>query len=245
MNRTPLFSQAVLAVGVLCLGVTSAQSQSVYRVRAGATGIGDGSDWNNAYPSLPATLQRGATYYIGSGTYSGRVFNDAVSGTAVITIKKATTSDHGTDTGWKESYGGQAVFNSTLEFDTGYYVFDGQTRNESNWFDGTSYGIQVANNNQDENIILRGSGSIPASNITIRDVFVKAIHGTLPQTTIRRYAVDTETFDNSMLHTGLLFQRMYICGSNQHWYLRQSIGSIVEFCATKGIVSNSATVAKT
>src|SRR5262245_24743441 len=36
-------------------------------VRAGATG--DGSDWDNALAELPATLQRGHTYYVAAGTY--------------------------------------------------------------------------------------------------------------------------------------------------------------------------------
>lgn len=63
-------------------------------------GSGDGSAWNNAWDDLPATLTRGDTYYIGDGTYGGYTFNDAVSGTDIIYIKKATAGDHGTETGW-------------------------------------------------------------------------------------------------------------------------------------------------
>jgi len=37
-------------------------------VRAGATGAGDGSDWENAYTQLPPNLVRGDTYYIADGT---------------------------------------------------------------------------------------------------------------------------------------------------------------------------------
>ncbi|MEN6625838.1 MAG: hypothetical protein ABFD69_06375, partial [Candidatus Sumerlaeia bacterium] len=65
-----------------------------YYVRAGAGG--NGSDWANAYGSLPSTLQRGSTYHIAAGSYGSHQFNDAESGTAMITIKKATAADHGT-----------------------------------------------------------------------------------------------------------------------------------------------------
>ena len=40
--------------------------------------------------------------------------------TSVITIKKATVSDHGTPTGWSDTYGdGQAVFTGTNDITTG------------------------------------------------------------------------------------------------------------------------------
>lgn len=100
-------------------------------VRAGASGGQNGSDWTNAWTALPATLARGDTYYIGDGEYGGYTFNDAVSGTSVITIRKAVAADHGTDTGWNEGYGdGQAVFHAASgngwTITTGYWVFDGQ-----------------------------------------------------------------------------------------------------------------------
>src|SRR5690606_21620262 len=88
------------------------QIMADYCVRAGATGADDGSNWNNAYPDLPTTLERGSTYYIADGSYDGYTFNDVVSGTTLITIKKATVSDHGgIETGWSDAYGdGQAIF---------------------------------------------------------------------------------------------------------------------------------------
>ena len=77
-------------------------------VRAGATGSKNGSDWTNAYTDLPASLTRGATYYVAAGTYAPHVFNDAVSGTTLITLLAPTTTTHGTSTGWNSSYVGQA-----------------------------------------------------------------------------------------------------------------------------------------
>jgi hypothetical protein len=96
-------------------------------VRAGASGNNSGTDWANAYTSLPATLVRGDTYYIADGNYSGYTFDDPASGSKVITIIKATQNNHGTDAGWSNSYGdGQASW-GLLNFNSSYWVFDGQT----------------------------------------------------------------------------------------------------------------------
>lgn len=72
------------------------------------TGSGslDGSNWSNACAGFtgscsPASLVRGDSYYLGSGTYVGGVtLNTAASGSTLITIKGANAGDHCTDTGW-------------------------------------------------------------------------------------------------------------------------------------------------
>jgi hypothetical protein len=111
-----------------------------FYVRAGAGG--SGSDWNNAFSTLPATLVRGATYYVADGNYGAYDFDDANSGTTVITIRKATQSDHGTNVGWNSTFGdGQATF-FDLSFLRGYYTVDGQTGGgPGNW--ETGFGIKV------------------------------------------------------------------------------------------------------
>lgn len=124
---TKVYLFLVLFLSMFFLGALSAEAANHY-VRAGASGSANGTDWTNAYTSLPATLTRGDTYYIASGNYAGHIFNDAVSGTLVITIRKATISDHGTSTGWSDSFAtGQAVFSPNLVFARSYYVFDGVT----------------------------------------------------------------------------------------------------------------------
>ncbi len=134
-------------------------------VRSGASG--NGSDWNNAYGSLPATLTRGETYYIADGSYGSYTFNTPASGSKYITIKKATIADHGTSTGWQNGYGdGQATF-GTIVFNTNYWIFDGNTRNENNWGDTGSYGFVVSSGNYN-NAKLFNLGT--TSNITIRNV---------------------------------------------------------------------------
>ena len=114
-----------LVFGIFLFLIVSVSAANHY-VRQGASG--NGNDWSNAYGSLPSTLVRGDTYYVADGSYGGYGFNDADSGTTLITIKKATASDHGTSTGWQSSFGdGQVIFTSTISFSSGYYVLDGQT----------------------------------------------------------------------------------------------------------------------
>jgi len=114
---------------VFLLFIPSFAIAANHYVREGSTGNGDGSNWTNAFTSLPSTLIRGDTYYIGDGTYAGYDFNDAVSGSTYIYIKKATGSAHGTETGWQSSYGdGVALFTSTAtvwDFETSYWDVDG------------------------------------------------------------------------------------------------------------------------
>ena len=228
----------LLAMVVLLLMTAGAAHAANRYVRAGASGASDGSDWNNAYPTLPSTLQRGDTYYVAAGSYPAYTFDDAQSGTLTITVKKATAADHGTSTGWQAAYSsGQAVFSSVLRFATGYYVFDGQTRDEADWFNGASYGFRVNHNGKDQNIVI--SGGAGSSNITIKHVYVDAIFENLPNTTVRRYAIDTDTYGGSIA-TNLLFHRMYVYGSNNVWFLRTTNGAIVEYSASNGVASNSA-----
>ena len=112
-------------------------------VRQGATGSASGADWTNAYTTLPTVLTRGTTYYLADGSYGGYTFDDAVSGTQLITLKKATTADHGSDSGWQAGYGdGQAVFGQ-CNFYTDYYTIDGQRRDAQWWLgDVSEYGIR-------------------------------------------------------------------------------------------------------
>lgn len=136
-------------------------------VRAGASGNNSGTDWVNAYTSLPATLVRGDTYYIADGSYSGYTFDDPASGSSVITIIKATPNNHGTDTGWSNAYGdGQAAW-GPLNFNSSYWVFDGQ----KGFGTGSqeSYGFKVSYKGSDKGIKLVRFNNFPFY-ITLRHV---------------------------------------------------------------------------
>ncbi len=118
-------------------------------VRAGATGKNDGSDWNNAWASLPAGLVRGDTYYIADGNYPGYTFDDAEAGSAYIYVKKAIPSDHGTDTGWNSSYGDGQAFFGVFTFQRGYYKIDGQIGGGlASWKKGHGFKIKATSANQ-------------------------------------------------------------------------------------------------
>jgi len=129
-----------LAKLVLLFFLTAASAQGAnHYVRKGAVGTGAGADWTNAYTDFGSgagkigcgSLVRGDTYYVAdsdTGNYTGCNFTVATSGTTIITIKKATVADHGTEAGWVSTYGdGQAVF-PTAVFSTGYWTFDGAAR---------------------------------------------------------------------------------------------------------------------
>jgi hypothetical protein len=230
-------AKCLLTVSLL-LGAARANAAEHY-VRAGIAAGLSGADWANAYPVLPASLIRGDTYYVAGGAYPSHVFSDAESGTATITIKKATQSDHGLDSGWQPSFGtAQAVFDSALRFTRGHYVLDGGARNEADWFDGAGYGMQIAAKNQDQNIII-GDQVRAVSDVIVRYVYVNAIVGNLPNMTIRRLAVDTDTYGGP-INTGLKFSRMFVNGSNNVWFLRSTRGGIVEYSASSGAAGNSA-----
>lgn len=166
----PAFIRRILLILALIAAqfavATAVHAQSVFYVRAGAAGAKTGTDWTNAYAALPSTLVRGATYYVAGGSYGTRTFSDPVSGTAVITIKKATPAAHGTNVGWQDSYGTtQAVFGN-LAFRTGYYVFDGTTGGgPGSWDTGFGFKVQGTYHTIDFPAVV--------SNITLRHVDIQ------------------------------------------------------------------------
>jgi len=154
---------------VLLFGADPAAAANRY-VRAGASGANNGSDWTNAYASLPATLNRGDTYYVADGSYSSPKFDEAVSGTLTITIKKATPADHGISTGWSDSYGdGQAAFSGGFVFTSSYWVIDGKTGGGAvnKW--NQNFGFKITERDDGDAIIKIGQTGT-ANNVTIRHV---------------------------------------------------------------------------
>lgn len=131
----------ILALFILS-AIPGLADAAVHYVRAGASG--NGSDWSNAMGNLPATLVRGDTYYIAAGSYGGYTFDDAVAGSTYIYIKKATSANHGTNTGWNSAYAGTATF-ANLKFTKGYYDLDGQVGGgPGSWTSGHGFKITSA-----------------------------------------------------------------------------------------------------
>src|SRR3989344_8055785 len=145
----------------------------LYVTEQGA-GARNGLDWANAYQGLPATLQRGQTYYIADGSYTGYYeFDDEPSGTTLITVKKATSDNHGTNIGWDPAFGdGQALFN-TWKFETSYWLIDGQVGGgPGSWESGLGFKlIHPADNSLG---IIGNNATSNLSNITIKHVEITA-----------------------------------------------------------------------
>ena len=124
--------------------LTVATNAATVCVGPAATGNGSGADWANlkAWSSTPA---RGDIWYLVTGTYPGKTFSVAASGTTLITIKKATAEDHGgISTGWVSSTmgDGQAQFTGQIWFSTSYWVFDGVKHGANIWSTtATDYGF--------------------------------------------------------------------------------------------------------
>lgn len=164
-------------------------------IRAGATGTASGDDWTNAYTTLSGiTLTRGNVYYIATGSYAGRTCNTAASGTTLITIKGATVADHGTDTGWQASYsvsaadgGSQALFTSSISFQTSYWVFDSTvyppTPAHSTARTKTAYGFRYTNE--------ANPFTVYNLSAAITTITIKGVSGTAPGTDIEKFFIAT------------------------------------------------------
>jgi hypothetical protein len=134
------------AVILLAIFSSSAFAANVC-VGSSATGDGSGNDWNNQAAWNNVTLSRGNTYYLADGTYGSKTLSTAESGSSYIYVKKATTSSHGSSTGWQDSLGdGVALFDTaSLTVSTGYWDIDGvRGGGQGSWTSG--HGIAFSSN---------------------------------------------------------------------------------------------------
>lgn len=178
----------ILALLLFCGNVCAAD----WYVRSAATGTATGTDWTNAFTVLPTTLIRGDTYFIATGAYPGRVFDTAASGTSVITIKGATVADHGTNTGWNNTYSvatTQAVWTSGVEFNTSYWVFDGNYRVNLSKI-ATDYGFRMPSQHACFRIF---NDSMAITNISVRNSAAIA-----PSGDIEKWFLWTSNFTQSV-----------------------------------------------
>lgn len=84
-------------------------------------GLGDGSDWDNAFSGLPAKdhgvwqqLAEGGTIYVAGGTYNQNweLYHGGAGNDKRIFIKRATAKDHGTNAGWHTAFDSKVLINS-------------------------------------------------------------------------------------------------------------------------------------
>jgi hypothetical protein len=198
-------------------------------VRQGATGTGTGSDWTNAYAALPATLQRGATYYVADGTYPSYTFDDPVSTSTYITIRKATATVHGTDTGWQLSYGdGEALFTGSgniWTFTTGFYDMDGVVGYGKS---PGGFGFRLLSTSaRSTTTHLIYFGGTPINGLRIRHAELDWNNGTGTSTSAVTRGFDAGTAS----HDGTLFQSCYSHHSSGfHFFVLNSANMTIERC---------------
>jgi hypothetical protein len=225
---------------VLLSGCGTESERTEFCVRAGAKG-GDGSNWDSAFSQLPKRLKRGATYYIAAGTYPSYRFNERERGTNWIVIKKATTAEHGPSEGWKPEFAsGPIVWLGPLYVDSSNWIFDGVQRNETNWFDGASYGFQIWHNENEQQMRL-GSHGRAVTNVELHNIYFLARNSGLSTTvTGRRYGLDIDTMGGSGTFTGLKVSRCFFQFGNVPIFSRNNDGMIVEYSAFDANESNAA-----
>jgi hypothetical protein len=145
-----------IALLLLALMYSATQAANHF-IRDGASGSSPCSDWTNACDQFP-TLVSGDTYYVADGSY-----NSVTVDVTNVTVKKCTSGDHGTETGYVSTYcDGQATIDSFVINNDGLTV-NGQTRNDSDWSDGNSYGFRITSFTASTSI----SGAICASNLSV------------------------------------------------------------------------------
>ncbi|MFN7138985.1 MAG: LamG-like jellyroll fold domain-containing protein [Limisphaerales bacterium] len=186
-----------------------------------------------------STFVRGNTYYLEDGNYGSKLFQTPLNGTERIIIKKATITDHATSVGWNAGMGdGQAIITAPLRFRTGYHTLNGQIRNEADWFDGNAYGIVIrsASNFNQPSIKVGGLTSTGALDLSgaaahgceFHYVFVDA--AVMPSTAVRSYQFDTESGTST---TGFVVSRSYVKNGNNHFFLRNTTGALVEYTGSE------------
>jgi len=149
-----MIKRILLALAVM-LAATNAFAANHY-IRAAATGAHNGTDWTNAWTSFSqVSWTRGDIYYIAAGSYGSVTLSASASGTQIITINAATPANHGSDTGWQDSFSGQAVFGGS-SITSSYWTLNGQTRG-ADWTSG--YLIKFNNTSTGGQGIQLGSGS--------------------------------------------------------------------------------------
>jgi hypothetical protein len=181
----------ILVLLSFCFVLSS--SAATKHLRAGASGANNGNNWTDAYTSFTTAvnaLARGDTLYIADGDVSGGgsySFTTANSGTTRITIKKATVAEHGSATGWLDTYGdGQAVI-PTLRWLSGsssYWTIDGVTGGgPGSWTSGYGFRIDAGfsqgvfcnvlgvGNNIIQHIDMEGPGRVAGSCVQMVQLF--------------------------------------------------------------------------
>ena len=221
----------ISVLSLLILFVPHVAMSANHYIRDGATG--NGSSWSNAMDDLPSTFVRGDTYYVADGNYGSHTFSTPASGSTYIHIKKATESDHGSDTGWNSSYGdGVAVFEPTIYFNSSYWVFDGAIGSGDGSLDPHGFVIDYSSGTGINVKLIRLNNS--PSHITVKHTAM--LHaGGLGSTADGRDSFYTTSASN------ITVAYCYIYDSGRCPFLfRRLTDSVIEYCYIRKNESTSA-----
>ena len=214
------FTSCTLAV--FLTAISTASAANVY-IRSQATGANNGTDWINAYTSIPSPMIRGNTYYLAAGTYGSYTFSVPISGSTLITLKKATAADHGTHTGWSSTYGdGLATFSSaSITVNTGYFVIDGATGGgPGSWKIG--HGIVFTS---------PAGTSIEYINVAsgVSHLVVRRVHFTQAGNTETTTARANGIYNNNILNNSLFEYNYFDNLGGLPFFLRNGSGNIFQY----------------
>lgn len=167
---------------LITLSLTHSFGATIYCSPAGG---GSGVDFNNL-ATMPTTtgFTRGNTYVLVEGSYGGKTFSTAASGSTPITIRKASTTDSAVAGYATTLFDGQATFTG-ITFSTVHWIFDGITGGgPSAWTNGFGFKVSVTStvdggkgarfNNSGGDVVMRhvefqGNGGDGASAATSND----------------------------------------------------------------------------
>jgi len=167
--KKTIFCLTFLSGFLMC---QNAQAADKYVVR-GATGTG--ASWADAM-EMPArgsesicnfdveTWTKGDTYWIaGSDMAYGEICFRNTTGSGTITLKKATTDSHGTDTGWSADYGTkQAVLGAIGNQGVSDVVIDGSTGSGR-----SGYGFKIIGNTGSNSFAISWQSGSTHNNLTV------------------------------------------------------------------------------
>lgn len=206
-------------------------------IRKLATGSGTGDDWINAYTDPPATLARDTIYYFadndGGALYcaTGYKIDDAVSGTQLITWKKATEGEHGSSVGWNSLYGdGIADFGQPLKVCANYIVLDGVTGGGPNDWRGI-YGFRSIANWGPSFIMLSDANGGPADRVNVNNVWIKHWEIASPNPPVAGLgtAINATALGASFTNINLSYLHVHDIGG-QNFYFINMTGLTMEYC---------------
>lgn len=125
-----------------------------FYVNSAASGTNSGLDWTNAWKQTSqivySKLNPGDTIYFAAGTYAELSIDKSGTAGNPITFKRATSADHGTSTGWNNSYDARVIFDAGRGFcaiciggsvQANYITIDGSTR-YGIWARNSFYGVK-------------------------------------------------------------------------------------------------------